>query len=40
MLLPIPYHMFQIPHSRARRLRHTAGTRAAGPGPFARFHRR
>jgi MFS family permease len=40
MLLPIPYHMFQIPHSRARRLRQTAGTRAASPGPFARFHRR
>jgi MFS family permease len=33
LLLPIPYHMFQLPHSRAHR--HTLGrsVRAAAPGP-------
>jgi MFS family permease len=39
MLLPIPYHMFQIPHPRNRRLHHPGGSRAASPGPLGRFGR-
>jgi len=33
MLLPIPYHLFQIPHPRPRRVQWARGTRAAVPGP-------
>jgi len=31
LLLPIPYHMFQIPHPTSRRTPHLRGTRAAAP---------
>jgi len=33
MLLPIPYHVFQIPHALARRPRRLRGVRAAMPPP-------
>jgi MFS family permease len=36
MLAPIPYHMFQLPHSRTRRRTQLAGSRATSPGPRPR----
>ncbi|MCI4364564.1 MAG: MFS transporter [Thermoplasmata archaeon] len=33
LLLPIPYHMFQIPHARTRRSRSNRGARALTSGP-------
>jgi MFS family permease len=38
LLLPIPYHMFQIPHARARRRSLARSSRASipGPGPVGR----
>src|SRR5208282_5237999 len=40
MLLPIPYHMFRIPHPRQRRMRRAAGTRAASPARLGLLRRR
>jgi MFS family permease len=36
MLLPIPYHLFQIPHPRSRRMHRVGGVRATLPGPPGR----
>ncbi len=36
LLLPIPYHLFQIPHPRSRRMHRAGGVRATLPGPRGR----